>query len=135
MDSQTNLTLLITENGGFPPELVEEVAHPEEFNLDQVHRALIMVFARWSPFPVLCIQKMKGAIPPILQRAGAKFLVIDNDKLARADMARLFAMPQRGGAETFAVLDGKILGQLIGCPDGYQGLIKALAQTLIGTED
>src|SRR5436305_338240 len=100
INSKTNLKDFVAETGGLPSESVEEVQNPAAFELSNIQRGLILVFARWSPIPLLCLQRMRDIVPNKLVQAKAKLYVIDNDKLNPREMERLFGRVLHGGAET-----------------------------------
>ncbi len=135
MNHRKDLTELVVDTGGFPAELVEEVETPASFDLTRIHRGLAMVLARWSPFPLLCLRRMKGLVPPRIAAAGAKLYLFDNDKLPADAMQRLFGSQLHGGAETFAIVGGGIRGELKGCPPGYEEAVVRLCSLLSDTPD
>src|SRR5262245_31815749 len=120
INSQTDLRSFVAESLGIPVALVEEIPNPSLLDLSEISKGLVMVFARWSPFPLLCLKRMKDIVPDVLRAAHAKMLVIDNDKLNEKDMRRLFGTTLSGAAETFVIVDGEIRGESIGCPENYQ---------------
>lgn len=130
INSRTDLRLLVAETVGIPIALVEEIPNPSSLNLSEISKGLVMVFARWSPFPLLCLRRMKGIVPPVLIETHTKLLVIDNDKLSANDMRRLFGATLSGAAETFAIVDGQIRGESIGCPENYEAVLKELSEKL-----
>src|SRR5207247_8098973 len=130
INSKTNLKEFVTETGGLRSECVEEIENPAAFELSNIQRGLILVFARWSPFPMLCLQRMRDIVPNRLAQAKAKLYIIDNDKLDPREMERLFGKVLHGGAETFAVVGGRVRAESTGCPKDYEAVILKLCDVL-----
>jgi hypothetical protein len=51
--SKTDLKTFVNETAGVPAALIEEISDISHFDLSKIERGLVMVFARWSPFPTL----------------------------------------------------------------------------------
>ena len=129
--SNTNLRALAAGTAAIPIDLVEEIQNPSLLILSAISRGLLMVFARWCPFPLSCLGRMRTSIPQLLGAVDAKLLLIDNDKLTPTDMRRLFGRILTGGTETFAIVDGEIRGESVGCPENYEKVLKDLCQSLL----
>ena len=134
INSATDLRIFVAETSGIPVEFIGEIRNPSSLNLSDIPKAIVMVFARWSPVPILCLKKMKSVLPQRIGDAKAKFLVIDNDNLSPADMRSLFGKTlsaMSGAAETFVVVSGKIRAESSGCPENYQDVLEELCTKLM----
>src|ERR1051326_4539318 len=101
---QESLTALAMEVGAFPAHLVVEVEDPIRLDLADIGKGLLLVFARWSPFPTRCLERMRGFVPKMLTDAGAKLYIVDNDKLSATAMQRLFGTTLHRAGETFGCM-------------------------------
>src|SRR5258705_8558681 len=110
---KTDLKAFVIEEAAFPSDLVEEITNVSSFNFSQITRGIVLVFARWSSFPILAIRHMRGPVLSSLRRARAPLFLIDNDLLSETEMHRLFGRQLRGGGETFLVIDGEIRGECV----------------------
>src|SRR5205823_159504 len=108
INSQTDLRSFAAATSGIPIDLIEEIPNPSNLNLSEISKGIVMVFARWSPFPLLCLTRMKDSVPQLLRAADAKLMLIDNDNLSDREMHRLFGKSLSGAAETYLIVDGNI---------------------------
>jgi hypothetical protein len=76
-----------------------------------VKKGVVFVFAEWSGVSPLMLRKYSDLLTTKVS-TDVKLHVLNHDSLSPADMERIFSKPLHGYAETYFVLDGRIVAEI-----------------------
>lgn len=111
---------IVVTQGKISYDAVKEVPSFAEIDLISINRGIIFLFAAWSPFPYLCLQKLSSFLPEIIHSKNISIYLIDWDAISPDEMRGRLGKLSHTGAVTVWVKDGQIQGTLDGCQNNYE---------------
>ena len=125
---------LVVREGKLPPERVEELENISNARLIEMDRTLLLVFARWSPFPILCLRQLAEFLSDLILADNINVVVVDEDVLRPEQMQTLFGEILHSGADSFWIKNGQIHDHLRGCPEDYGIRAQKLTRSIKSSE-
>ncbi len=111
MPAEFDIRPVVEKYSAIPTERLRILRSCEEFQLSQMQRGIVFVFAAWSGSAIIGLQRFTKVIKPFVADS-LDLVVLDTDCLTEILVSQLFRIPNlrpAGGGETIWVRDGHVV--------------------------